>query len=277
MLVVNVIVLYVMDCVDTLAIQLRYLFLYLFYRDPCELLTEVSFGIVLRLPSYMYMIAFTFVHCTITAERAWATIFAKRYEKVGCFFGIASTIFVWTLTFVVSFLIVYTALLDKEKFAKPMVYLSLTTTINMHYLIYLHYFLMFLVIMTSILDYVLIVQNRRYRQKNQATYSLSMNYQLRENVVTMKLILPLDISFTIFFSIYLTAGTYLRSTMSSMTINDYMCLYEIVNTLFPFHTVVTLFLYMRYVKAQELTREVDIQPFNCHKELYFKHLQTQWS
>ncbi|KAI1699554.1 serpentine type 7TM GPCR receptor class ab chemoreceptor domain-containing protein [Ditylenchus destructor] len=281
LLVINVFFLYVIECLDTLVIHLRYIILYYIAENPCEFLTEVWLVVVLRLPAYVYLIAFTLVHCAIAAERAWATYCAKHYEKVGCTFGVVSTILVWTITFALSFYIVLTALREFGKNGKPLLFLILTTPENSYVVNYMHCVLLFLVFMTTIVDYLVISQNRKYRHRlKHSGYSLSMNFQLRENIITMKLILPLDIFFTIIFTVYLIAATFMRFTYSfSITITpiDYMFGYELINALFPLHTMATLLLYMRYIKYHEASRVVKIVPTDLHKEIYFRQLQSEWS
>ncbi|KAI1699555.1 serpentine type 7TM GPCR receptor class ab chemoreceptor domain-containing protein [Ditylenchus destructor] len=275
LLVVNVIILYALECIDTVVTQLRFLILNVTYVSPCDFQTDIWLAITLRLPAYIYLIAFPLIHCAVTAERAWATVFAKEYEKVGCTFGVVCTIFVWLMTFGFGFFIAYTASLDVEK---PLLLLVITTPRNRYPIAYMHWVLMLLIILTSVADYMVIVQNRRYRKKLQdVEYNLSMNFQLRENMVTMQLIWPLDVFFTIIFTVYLIAGSYMRSSLVDLSPVDYMFVYELINTLFPLHTFATLLLYTRYIKAHEVSRSVKIMPINYHKEMYFKELQKQWA
>ena len=60
----------------------------------------------------------------------------------------------------------------------------------------------------------------------QEEYNLSRNYQIKENLVIMKLVLPVDIAFSIFFTLYLAGSTFVRLDKAQMTQVQYTTYYE---------------------------------------------------
>lgn len=59
-------------------------------------------------------------------------------------------------------------------------------------------------------------------------YSLSRNYQTNENILTMRIIFPLDFSYTIFFSIFNILSGYIRIKREQFGILVYIRTYETI-------------------------------------------------
>uniref|UniRef100_A0A914NRH8 Uncharacterized protein n=1 Tax=Meloidogyne incognita TaxID=6306 RepID=A0A914NRH8_MELIC len=89
-------------------------------------------------------------------------------------------------------------------------------------------------IVTTICDWRIIILNRKIKNlnKNSAKYSLSQSFQLNENTLSMRLILPLDLSYALFYSFYIVFAIILRAYKSSMPITQYILFYNVDDTVF---------------------------------------------
>ena len=61
-------------------------------------------------------------------------------------------------------------------------------------------------------------------------YSLSRNYQLNENTVAMRLILPLDISYALLYILYISIVLVIRAFKSQLSNARYAVYYNSVDT-----------------------------------------------
>jgi hypothetical protein len=80
-----------------------------------------------------------------------------------------------------------------------------------------------------------------YRSQSFADYSLSRNYQLQENAFAMRLVLPLDISYALFYTLFVAFSTYLRAYRSSLTPADFTHYFDYGNTVIPYNLEVEEF------------------------------------
>uniref|UniRef100_A0A183C7Q1 G protein-coupled receptor n=1 Tax=Globodera pallida TaxID=36090 RepID=A0A183C7Q1_GLOPA len=207
------------------------LVLALTYSDPCDCLSPVWLVYVVRMPFYAYIAGSPLLHFGIMVERVRATVFVRDYEKEGRKFGIGIFIFMKMLTLAFCAYVYGTSKMDTELTGKPMVYFTLTSKFNSSQLIYVHYFFLFLVICISIADYALIRMNNKLKSKfsnKVQDYSLSRNYQTNENILTMRIIFPLDLSYTIFFSIFNILSGYIRIKREQFGILMYIRTYEAI-------------------------------------------------
>ncbi|KAI3415660.1 hypothetical protein GPALN_005253 [Globodera pallida] len=205
------------------------LVLALTYSDPCDCLSPVWLVYVVRMPFYAYIAGSPLLHFGIMVERVRATVFVRDYEKEGRKFGIGIFIFMKMLTLAFCAYVYGTSKMDTELTGKPMVYFTLTSKFNSSQLIYVHYFFLFLVICISIADYALIRMNNKLKSKfsnKVQDYSLSRNYQTNENILTMRIIFPLDLSYTIFFSVFNILSYYIRSKRQEVGQIVYMQTYD---------------------------------------------------
>uniref|UniRef100_A0A914NHU0 G_PROTEIN_RECEP_F1_2 domain-containing protein n=1 Tax=Meloidogyne incognita TaxID=6306 RepID=A0A914NHU0_MELIC len=183
------------------------------YSNPCDCLTQVWLVYLIRMPEYIYYLGSPLFHFAIMIERVLATVYVKIYEKQGKLFGVISTIIVWLLNLMFGLYIYITTQMDTDTFGHPMVYLILTTKYNSQILIYLNYILLFLVICVAIADYYLIVRNRKIKLNffNSTTnYSLSKSYQSKQNILLMRIIFPLDFSYSFVFALFNALANFLR-------------------------------------------------------------------
>uniref|UniRef100_A0A915EJJ6 Uncharacterized protein n=1 Tax=Ditylenchus dipsaci TaxID=166011 RepID=A0A915EJJ6_9BILA len=164
----------------------------------------------------------------------------------------------WSVSILTDVVIVVTALQDPV-FSKPLIHTTLISSTNSNYLIAQHYILLFIVICTTILDYMVFVKNKRYKNR-QDDYNLSKSYQISENIVTLKFILPLDIAFALFLSTHLTGAVILRAMKSSVSPANFHACYDILYNIIHLHSLVTLLIFLRcakYFKARPVMIEID--------------------
>ncbi|KAI1695398.1 serpentine type 7TM GPCR receptor class ab chemoreceptor domain-containing protein [Ditylenchus destructor] len=270
----NIIILYAVNSVFLIGVQLRYQIPLLLHAEPCDYLTSLWLNIPLRLPSYIYVTAFVLFHFALTTERARATIFARRYEQEGSSYAFFCIIIIWTLTAVINGYMVVLALNDPSFRDKPALYITITAETNASYLICMNFFYLIMVIITATIDYFLLHTNRRNRSKVK-DYSLSRSYQINENILIMKLLWPLDICFAVVFAIYLIGTIWIRLIRDKLTIAHFMADYGAITMILPMHSIVTLLLYLNFVKNQKLRVAAVIVPGDP-TEKHFEQLESQW-
>ncbi|KAL3093348.1 hypothetical protein niasHS_005862 [Heterodera schachtii] len=223
-------------------------YLALTYSDPCDCLSPVWLVYAVRMPFYLYIAGSPMLHFAIMIERVRATLFVHNYERAGTKFAVGILALVATLLVAFCVYVYFSTIIDPT-FEKPMVYFTLTGRYNATELLYAHYFFLLLVICISIADYFLIRMNRRLKRafsNKVQDYSLSRNYQTNENILTMRIIFPLDFSYTIFFSIFNILSGYIRIKREQFGI-------------------------LVYIRTQKMEPAADE-----HADLYFRILHLQW-
>uniref|UniRef100_A0A183BS33 G protein-coupled receptor n=1 Tax=Globodera pallida TaxID=36090 RepID=A0A183BS33_GLOPA len=256
----------------------RYKFLVFIYSSNCELLTPIWLSFVFASPSYIYLFAYSGMHFSILAERWRATRFALKYENESVCFGWACAVITWLVSLFYIFCVILTALLDSDAFAQPLGLISLTSKYNAQAIIYSYYAVLLLLIITAVGDFWVFYVNKkliRNRSIGQTVYSVSANFQMNENLMTMRLILPLDISYAILFGIYLLIGIILRYS-NQMSNTNYVAFYRIAATLLLLHSAVTLAIYIQFIKfasPSSRRRTLRVHPTT---DQYFKQLDEQW-
>lgn len=76
-------------------------------------------------------------------------------------------------------------------------------------------------------------------------YSLSRTYQTNENILTMRIIFPLDFSYTIFFSVFNILSGYIRIKREQFGILVYIRTYEAITVV-----LLNIFIIMAMKKLQ---------------------------
>uniref|UniRef100_A0A914I0J7 G-protein coupled receptors family 1 profile domain-containing protein n=1 Tax=Globodera rostochiensis TaxID=31243 RepID=A0A914I0J7_GLORO len=277
-LVFNLVFLYCLNAVFCGASIIRYKILFYFYSSNCDLRTPAWLAFVLTAPPYLYLAANPGIHFFIMAERCRATLFARHYENEGFRFGWICSAISWAFAFSFILYIILTDL-SADGFSQPLGVVSLTSRNNAQGIIYLHYALLLLLIVTSIGDFWVKIMNQKQlnRSAKYGNYSVSKNYQMRENLLTIRLILPLDISYAIFFGIFLLIGLAIRFYRLQMSKGDYVAIYNSAITLLLLHSAVTLVIYNKYFKFASPKRKIiRVKPLKELTEDYFKQLQNQW-
>uniref|UniRef100_A0A914HVH0 G-protein coupled receptors family 1 profile domain-containing protein n=1 Tax=Globodera rostochiensis TaxID=31243 RepID=A0A914HVH0_GLORO len=278
LMLLNVFFLYAIFALSYMITSMRYLLIAVTYTDPCQYLTPVWLAYLLRMPAYIYLIASPLFHFAIMIERVRATIFVRRYEKEGFKCGIGGIIFLWLITALFSVYIVCTSLQDTVTFSKPLVYLSMTTKYNAQVFINIHYFFLFLVTCVSLADYVLIRLNKLVVQiaKARMVYNLSQSYQANENIMTIRMLFPLDFSYSLFFTIFIVLSAYVRIDKDAMGLLVYNRSYEGIQLILSLHAVITLATYLYFLKRNRRLQKNTKPTVQEQAHQHFRLLQAQW-
>ncbi|KAI1702192.1 serpentine type 7TM GPCR receptor class ab chemoreceptor domain-containing protein [Ditylenchus destructor] len=198
----------------------------------------------------------------------------RRYETEGSNYVILCIIIVWSLAVAINSFMAILAFKDPA-FQIPSAHISLTTNSNSVFLISNHFFLMAIVIITAAIDYFLLYTNRK-NKSNVEDYSLSRSYQIHENIIVMKLIWPLDICFAVVFVIYLSGASYLRFIRDRLTEAQFVADYEVIYMILPMHSIVTLLLYLHFVKNNK-NRVTSVIESADHTQIHFDQLASIWA
>ncbi|KAL7076583.1 hypothetical protein ACQ4LE_004865 [Meloidogyne hapla] len=214
-------------------------------------------------------------------ERILATVYVKIYENQGKLIGVISTIIVWSLTLFFGIYIYLSSIADVNTFSHPLVYFSLISIYNSQELIYAHYFFLFLVICIAVADYFLIHRNQKIKStffSSISSYSLSQSYQAKQNILVMKIIFPLDFSYSFVFALFNIISGIIRSYRSELGQLVYVRTIDGISLLLLFHAIITLFVYNYFLRKQnEINKNfVKEKTKNVGSDMYFKNLNIQW-
>nr|CAD2178456.1 unnamed protein product [Meloidogyne enterolobii] len=110
-------------------------------------------------------------------------------------------------------------------------YLVNKSTANL--IIYVNILTTLMVILTAFFDWRITVTNRRIQELRSSVsdYSLSTSFQLNENILSMRLILPMDIAYATIYLLYNALVVLLRSYKEELSIATYVFYYNIINLL----------------------------------------------
>nr|CAD2139606.1 unnamed protein product [Meloidogyne enterolobii] len=231
------------------------------------------------MPAYIYTFASPLFHLAIMIERVLATVYVKIYEKQGKKIGVISTIIVWTLTLIFVIYIYISSIIDVETFGHPMVYYVLTSIYNAQILVDIHLFYLFLVIIIAITDYYLIKRNKTIKSNfSIAFYNLSQSYQAKQNILVMRIIFPLDFSYTFAFTIYNILSSIIRAKREEYGQLVYVRAFDIIILLLFIHAIITLIVYDYFLKKQsEINKYFIKKNMNLSSDIYFKKLNHAWN
>ncbi|CAK5042593.1 unnamed protein product [Meloidogyne enterolobii] len=183
------------------------------YSNPCDCLTQVWLVYLIRIPGYLYILGLTMFHLFIMIERVLATVFVKIYENQGNRIAVLCTIFVWLLTSIFVLYVYISSSMDVDTFSHPMVYITLTSIYNSQVLSNINYFFLSLAIFIAVGDYFVIHRNRKIKANffsSVSSYSLSKSYQSKQNILFMRVIFPLDFSYSFVFALFNILSTFIR-------------------------------------------------------------------
>nr|CAD2168050.1 unnamed protein product [Meloidogyne enterolobii] len=250
------------------------------YTNPCDCLTQVWLVYLIKIPSYMYIVGSSLSHFAIMIERVLATFYVKIYEKKGKMFGVISTIIVWLLSLMYGLYIFITSQMDTDTFSHPIVYITLTNNYNFQTIIYLNFFLLILVICVAIADYYLIRRNQKIKLnffKSTTNYSLNKSYQAKQNILLMKIIFPLDFSYSFIYTIFIISTNFIRYKREEYGQLVYIRAHEGLTLLIFIHAIITLIVYNYFLKKQnEIKKNFVKINMNISSEMYFKNLNLSW-
>ncbi|KAL3075957.1 hypothetical protein niasHT_006358 [Heterodera trifolii] len=187
--------------------------------------------------------------------------------------------------------------LADENFDQPQVIYSMISRYNNDIVITMNYVLLALVVLTAMADIAIIMQNRKMhlRSRKRFTnasvspssshgakmafgvnrgstairvdknlYTLSRAYKLNENIVALQL-------------------AFLRSLYSQQLISGvvFAQLYELNTCFLPLHILVTVLVYLRFIRRQSSARRAfrAISPLSVEEQqrIYMQQLRMQWA
>ncbi|KAF7635236.1 hypothetical protein Mgra_00005351 [Meloidogyne graminicola] len=242
----NIIILYFIHSTFLLFSFIRYkILLYTYNNNSCNLLTPIWLVLTIYAPYYINSIAYPLFHFCIMIERIRATILAEKYENENYKLGILMCILIWLISIIYYIYLALSALADTDNFGQPQGPTYITSKYNATTMFYMTIITLILMIVTTLGDWRITILNKKIRMlsKNSIKYNLSHNFQLNENIISMRLIFPLDLSYAIFYSFYIIIVLILRAYKSSMSLTQYVLLYDAVDTFIFLHTSITIIKY----------------------------------
>ncbi|KAH7710227.1 hypothetical protein AAVH_22468 [Aphelenchoides avenae] len=268
-------VMYSIASVNFLLAYTRNAFLYFTYAEPCDLLIPVWMNVVVRGIGYVYVYSFPLWHLALSIERAWATLQPHNYESSGVLYGVVASAIVWTYSVTYVGFFVYLALQD-EQFRTETPFLTLDTKTNAMFKLVSNYLNIGLDIGSVIIDVVTAAANNRRIKAKFPGYSLSLAYQLNENVkTTMRLILPLDFCNAFLYVSGMGLATVVRQLKFSGSVSPqrFQSLIELTTAIFWLQPPISLLLYFRFATSEK--RSAVIHDQESQARLYFEHFRKQ--
>jgi hypothetical protein len=102
----------------------------------------------------------------------------------------------------------------------------MTTKYNAQPIFLMTTFTLCLLLVTAAVDWRVSKMNKQIRHisTKSSEYSLSRNYQVNENALAMRMILPLDLSYAALYTVYIAIVILIRAKKPFLTIPQY-CIY----------------------------------------------------
>nr|CAD2139614.1 unnamed protein product [Meloidogyne enterolobii] len=277
-LVGNLLFLYAIFVMSQLGTSVMYFTILFTYKNSCDCLIEAWVVYLLRIPFYLYVAGSPLFHFAIMLERVFATIFVKIYENRGKMIGIIITIIVWALSALFALYVYLSSIIDAQTFSHPMAYITLTSIYNAQFLIDFHSFYLVLVIFIAIADYFLFHHNKKIKSNFAVTtYNLSQNYQAKQNILVMKIIFPLDFSYSFVFAIYNFLSSYIRARRPETGQLIYIRAIDAITLLIVLHAMITLIVYDYFLKKQnDINKNFIKKNSAMSTDIYFKKLNYAW-
>ncbi|KAF7631199.1 hypothetical protein Mgra_00008573 [Meloidogyne graminicola] len=277
LLFTNIVILYFIHITAQFITMFRYCLILLYYKDPCELLTPFWLAATLVGSFYLYTVCYPFLHFCIMLERLRATLFLHRYENEGRKLVVVMIIFLWVSAICYTTFIILVAYADPTMSVEGA--LLLTNKNNLIVSVYVNIITCLIVIFTAYCDWKITKLNGQIHQINRdrSGYNLSLNFQLNENILAMRLILPMDIAYATIYLLYNIIASLLRSYKEDLSIANYVFYYNTTNMLQYLYTALTLIVYIRFIRfiRENQRRTIGLTQVE-HAKIYFKELEKQW-
>ncbi|KAH7704906.1 hypothetical protein AAVH_27895 [Aphelenchoides avenae] len=137
-----------------------------------------------------------------------------------------------------------------------------------------HWFFLALDLVTTFVDVLLIVVNRRRLTRVSPQYSLSRTYQINENVlVTTGMIVPTDLCNAGLFIVCLTISTTIRYSMDSWPQHRFASVYDGLYSLLLIQAITSLAIFIHFCNRAKKTARVIEQ--RSESDLYFELFKKQ--
>nr|CAD2134546.1 unnamed protein product [Meloidogyne enterolobii] len=230
--------------------------------------------LLLRIPSYITVAGFTFTHLAMCIERTIATARIHTYEQFTFRLGIFLLAPIFIIPTIWNLWIFHQEDLFNEK-----AYCMSSSSVSSPRLIIMSYILMGFDIVAVILEMILYRINKRQKINKISDYSVRKSLQLKENDISIRLLLPLSASHTLLFTCYLVLYTSLKFAFDSADGLSYAAAVEGAHLSETLYTLinVSLFLYLRR-KLSRTTKLVIVEStlkptvrVQLHTEQYLKY------
>uniref|UniRef100_A0A1I8BK99 G_PROTEIN_RECEP_F1_2 domain-containing protein n=1 Tax=Meloidogyne hapla TaxID=6305 RepID=A0A1I8BK99_MELHA len=158
----------------------------------------------------------------------------------------------------------------------------LTTKSTVNVIYFVNILTTLIVVFTALCDWQIKRLNRRLRKRRDRIprYNLSLNFQLNENIMAMRLILPLDIAYATIYLLYNSLVILLRFYKDEISSANYVFYYSAINALQFIYTAGSFIVYIRFIKfiRQNQKRTFDLIKKQKveHARIYFRELEKQW-
>nr|CAD2186738.1 unnamed protein product [Meloidogyne enterolobii] len=259
---------------------LRYCLILLFYKDPKELLTPLWLVCFLLGPFYIQILCYPSLHFCIMLERLRATLFLERYENEGKKLAVFMNILCWVISIGYSIYIILMAFADPTMAIQGAIFLSTKSTANLT--IYISILTTLMVILTALSDWKITKLNKKIKQRSKNIffgYNLSKSFQLNENILVMRLILPMDIAYATIYLIYNALVVLIRIYKDRISPTNYVFYYSTLDTLLYLYSTVTIIVYIKLIKFIRNNQNITIERTTKSDEqtnMHFKELQKIW-
>nr|CAD2172846.1 unnamed protein product [Meloidogyne enterolobii] len=273
--------------------ELRHIFLTLSDpngTNPCSMLCPLWYSLLSRgCFGFVFSCAMPLLHFCAVLERWRATKLARKYENEDRKFGIFVVVIVMTISLLYFAFYAYIVLDDYNMEWNKMLAYNATVTNRSNILsIYQTYFMLFILALTILGDYLLLRKNGKMRkmvfsnnqQLNNNGYSLAENYQFHENLLAIRFILPLDIAYGLTNSIYFGLVIILRSFQPVLPFSVFLANYNLITVLQLVYISTAFVFFRRYINFNRSGRQnhlTSIPPTEQLGKKYFEQLNLQWN
>uniref|UniRef100_A0A914CRX9 7TM GPCR serpentine receptor class x (Srx) domain-containing protein n=1 Tax=Acrobeloides nanus TaxID=290746 RepID=A0A914CRX9_9BILA len=207
----------------------------------------------------------------MSIERALATLYLNKYEKMGCSFGISLTLFMW-----------FVAISSNVYVFGSNFFGGMLSTLVMHYIMF------FIDGTSTVADLLLLHINKKQEgsytiqvtplKKNKTMpleYNLSTRYQVNENFSTIRTIIPVVITHSIIFTLYLLCAVLLRF----INLTEMFSRVTIYESVFSINSMYVLAVMIVILRAPIGKKKIANKIFTKTNEssMYFKMLEKQFN
>uniref|UniRef100_A0A1I8BBC4 G_PROTEIN_RECEP_F1_2 domain-containing protein n=1 Tax=Meloidogyne hapla TaxID=6305 RepID=A0A1I8BBC4_MELHA len=258
--------------------------------NPCAMLCPLWYALLSRGFGFVFSFSLPLLHFCAVLERWRATKCAKKYENENRYFGIFIVIIVMIISLIYFIFYAYIVLDDFNMEWNKMLAYNATVTIRSNILtIYQTYFMLFVLALTILGDYLLLRKNGKMRkmvfnianQRQQINgYSLAENYQFNENLLAIRFIFPLDIAYGLTNSIYFGLVIILRSFQPIISFSVFLANYNLITILQLLYISTAFIFFRRYINYNRSGRRnhlTSIPPSEQLGKKYFEQLNIQWN
>ncbi|CAD5212278.1 unnamed protein product [Bursaphelenchus xylophilus] len=202
----NVWLIILIQAVWGVASNVYFIFIKFYFTGFCSN-THVAWQCALiKWPLLWTVPAMSFVHLVGFVERTWATRFPRNYENTGRFCGVFWMIITWLVILGVNI-----KAFDIPDYQAYSAYCMVTVPANQNSIQNLMHFLLALDVVVTAGDLLVLWLNKsRKRASIYDNYSLSRSFQQHENYITSRLVLPVSLTHSVFFMLYLAATSICR-------------------------------------------------------------------